>query len=377
MKKYQPALYLFALAIFIFFVPGATDAFLTLEQALDAKVATSTYNPAVSTINTNLTTINGVMTEISANLYGTSTSMNISSASTTGGLLGKADYLRLSGFSTSTITTAVQTAINAKQNTIATGTASQYFKGDFSLGTTPTLSTVATTGAYSDLTGKPTIPSAQVNSDWNSVSGVSQISNKPSLATVATTGAYSSLTGLPTIPSAQIQGDWNEASTTLLDYVKNKPSIPAAQIQSDWTQSSTGSLDYIKNKPTRSWATTTRSIVTTAAAANGWQLSTTKDAQVEYSVTLVSTATIAGNSSGYVLLEIASTNSTNANEWGEIGRISNGQAVSLAITLQSVSTGGGQITGYIPAGYYVRLRSVNTAGTPTYTYNSGQEVLLN
>jgi hypothetical protein len=39
------------------------------------------------------------------------------------------------------------------------------------------LATVATTGAYSDLSGTPTIPAAQVNSDWNAVSGVAQILN--------------------------------------------------------------------------------------------------------------------------------------------------------------------------------------------------------
>ena len=41
------------------------------------------------------------------------------------------------------------------------------------------LATVATSGNYDDLTNKPTIPAAQVNSDWNSNSGVSQILNKP------------------------------------------------------------------------------------------------------------------------------------------------------------------------------------------------------
>lgn len=46
-----------------------------------------------------------------------------------------------------------------------------------------------------------TIPAAQVNSDWNAASGVAQILNKPNLATVATSGAYSDLTGTPTIPT--------------------------------------------------------------------------------------------------------------------------------------------------------------------------------
>lgn len=51
---------------------------------------------------------------------------------------------------------------------------------------TADLATVATTGSYNDLTNKPTIPSAQVNSDWNASSGVAQILNKPDLSVYAT-----------------------------------------------------------------------------------------------------------------------------------------------------------------------------------------------
>ena len=47
------------------------------------------------------------------------------------------------------------------------------------------LASVATSGSYNDLIDTPTIPAAQVNSDWNSSSGVSQILNKPDL-TIAT-----------------------------------------------------------------------------------------------------------------------------------------------------------------------------------------------
>ena len=46
------------------------------------------------------------------------------------------------------------------------------------------LAIVATTGSYNDLTNKPSIPAAQVNSDWNAVSGVAQILNKPTIPTV-------------------------------------------------------------------------------------------------------------------------------------------------------------------------------------------------
>lgn len=63
-------------------------------------------------------------------------------------------------------------------------------------------------------------------------------------------GSYNDLTDKPTIPAAQIQSDWNQTSTTAKDFIKNKPTIPAAQIQSDWNQTTTTAKDYIKNKPT-------------------------------------------------------------------------------------------------------------------------------
>ena len=86
------------------------------------------------------------------------------------------------------------------------------------------LAAVATSGLYSDLTGTPTIPAAQVNSDWNSNSGVSQILNKPSLATVATSGSYNDLSNKPTIPAAQVNSDWNASSGVA--QILNKPTIP-------------------------------------------------------------------------------------------------------------------------------------------------------
>ena len=68
----------------------------------------------------------------------------------------------------------------------------------------PEFASVATSGSYNDLKDKPTIPSAQVNSDWNATSGVSQILNKPTLATVATSGSYTDLSNKPTIPAAYV-----------------------------------------------------------------------------------------------------------------------------------------------------------------------------
>ena len=88
----------------------------------------------------------------------------------------------------------------------------------------------ATTSALDFIKNKPSIPAAQVQSDWSATSGLGQILNKP------------------TIPAGQVNSDWN--ANTGLAQILNKPSIPAAQIQSDWNQSATTDLDFIKNKPT-------------------------------------------------------------------------------------------------------------------------------
>lgn len=134
-------------------------------------------------------------------------------------------------------------------------------------------------GSYNDLTNKPTIPAAQVNSDWNATTGVAKINNKPTLATVATSGSYNDLSNKPTIPTktseltnnsnfvadssyvhtdnnyttaektklsgiasgaeANVQSDWNQTTTTADDFIKNKPSSMPASDVSAWAKAST------------------------------------------------------------------------------------------------------------------------------------------
>ena len=49
--------------------------------------------------------------------------------------------------------------------------------------------------------------------------------NAADLATVATTGDYDDLLNKPTIPAAQVQSDWEEEDNTDPSYIKNKPDI--------------------------------------------------------------------------------------------------------------------------------------------------------
>lgn len=72
--------------------------------------------------------------------------------------------------------------------------------------------------------------------DWD------DITDKPTFATVATTGSYNDLLNKPSIPAAQIQSDWAQTTTTAKDYIKNKPELAAVATSGDY--------DDLSNKPT-------------------------------------------------------------------------------------------------------------------------------
>ncbi len=175
----------------------------------------------------------------------------------------------------------------------------------------------------SQILNKPIIPAAQVNSDWNSVSGLSQILNKPSLATVATSGSYNDLSNKPTIPTV----------------------------------------------PTRSFSYTTRALNTC------FQPSSTRDAIVNYAVDIATSLSLSAGQQGTVFLEIF-TDSGCTTGTQELARFVNGQTGTLTIGLALTQNVTGSLSGVIPAGAYVKLRTQNNTGTPTFTARPGQETLL-
>lgn len=143
--------------------------------------------------------------------------------------------------------------------------------------------------------------------------------------------------------------------------------------------SGTGVLNvpnYTYTPPTRSFNNTPGRSLVTSTSGGGFQVDAARDSIVTYSVTITSASTLTGGAAGYVVLEIASTNSATAGDWREISRSANGQANALIVGLALSQVGGGPVNGVVPAGWYARIRTVNTTGTPTYTYNSGQEVKL-
>ena len=50
------------------------------------------------------------------------------------------------------------------------------------------------------------------------------------VASVAISGDYDDLINKPSIPAAQVQSDWDQSDNTAVDYIKNKPTIPAGVI---------------------------------------------------------------------------------------------------------------------------------------------------
>jgi hypothetical protein len=83
-------------------------------------------------------------------------------------------------------------------------------------------------GALPDTTH---IPSDPVQSNWTETdtSSLAYIKNKPNLATVATSGSYGDLSNKPTIPAAQVNSDWN--ATSGVAEILHKPTIPTATSQ--------------------------------------------------------------------------------------------------------------------------------------------------
>lgn len=118
-------------------------------------------------------------------------------------------------------------------------------------------------GAYNDLTGKPTIPSAQVNSDWNSSSGLSQVLNKPTIPVI-----LSRSFSTPTFSSSTTATQLSTTRDALVSYCYNA----TVTISVLAGQSVTASLKYADN----SGMTTNPVLVDTSITSNSGVLGLTQ-----------------------------------------------------------------------------------------------------
>jgi hypothetical protein len=87
------------------------------------------------------------------------------------------------------------------------------------------LALVATSGAYADLSGKPTLALVATSGLYSDLSGT------PTLATVATTGAYSDLTGKPTLgTAAALNVGTGPNNVVQLDASSKLPAVDGSQL---------------------------------------------------------------------------------------------------------------------------------------------------
>lgn len=262
-------------------------------------------------------------------------------------------------------------------------------------------------GAYADLTGKPVIPAAQVNSDWASSSGVSQILNKPTLFS----GSFADLTAKPTTlsgygitdgatTSALTSGlatKFNNPTGSTAQYLRGDgslatfPTIPGGTVTSitagtglsggTITTTGTISLPNTGTAGTYSVVTTDAQGRVTAGRAKSftyptrslntaYQISTTQDASVVYTVDISVTSLLIAGMSGRVYLEYADNAAMTTN----LVTVSESPN-SISGVLNVSSVGPGNVSGWVPANKYVRIRTANIAGAPTFTFVRSQEVL--
>ena len=103
------------------------------------------------------------------------------------------------------------------------------------------LATVATTGSYSDLTNKPSIPTktSDLTNDSNFVSDASYVHTDNNF----TTTLKNKLDGIAAGAEVNVQANWTQADTSADDYIKNKPNLA--------TVATSGSYDDLSNTPTK------------------------------------------------------------------------------------------------------------------------------
>lgn len=123
------------------------------------------------------------------------------------------------------------------------------------------------------------------------------------------------------------------------------------------------------NASNRSQSSASRSLNTI------FQVSATRDVFAIYSIDVSCTLSLIGGQTGSVFLEIA-TNSGFTTGVQELCRFVNGNTGTLTIGLNITQDYTSCMSGYVPAGNYVRIRTDNTVGTPSFAFRSGQETLL-
>lgn len=347
-------------------VLGVTSGTYATSADLSTALANYTTTTDLNTLLGGYVTSGGLSSALSSYVTSSSLSTTLSGYATTTdlstGLAGKDasgsgaaaqaySIQRANHTGTQAISTVVglQAALDAKFAN-PSGTTAQYLRGDGSLATFPTA-----VSAFSNDAGYLTsITSGNVTT---------ALGFTPSRAiTLTTTGSgaatFNSGTGALNIPTPSASGTVTSvgiSSTTLT--VSGSP------------VTSSGSITV--NLPTETINDAPGRTLVTSTSATGYQISSTKSALACYEGSISTTSTIGGPSSGTVVLETATTNSTTPGDWTVRAQQTYSNTITLAVVLNQVQGNNWAFCRKIAAGLYVRLRS-SVTGTASVTLNTTQ-----
>jgi hypothetical protein len=288
----------------------------------------------------------------------------------------------------------VTNGLSLKLNT-PSGNTNQYIRGDGTLALFPAIPVSSVNGKTGVVVLNPTDIGAAAFGHTHVISEVVGLqATLDGKASASDLSGYATTTALTT----GLAGKFNNPTGTTAQYVSGNgslvtfPAIPTvptnisaftndsgyvnqagARSSISLTTTGSGAATYnsstgVLNVP----APTTRTYANPARTLNSaFQISATRDAMVSYAVDITVSALIVGGTSGRVWLEYA-------NEVGFTTGVtvvtSSGASTSGVLNVTVLGTA--NLTGLIPTGKFVRLRTQNVTGTPTYSFQSSQEVVV-
>lgn len=269
-----------------------------------------------------------------------------------------------------TTSSALTTLLAGKFN-IPTGTTSQYIRGDGSFATFPTNVSVFTndsgyvTSSTSALTNYTTTTALNslLSGKFNTPTGTTTqyLRGDGSLATFPTNvSSFSNDSGYVTASTSALA---NYTTTTALNtQLAGKFDTPTGtSAQCVRGDGSVGTCPA----PAKTFNTATRALNT------AFQVSTTQDSFVSYNVDVNVTALLVAGAQGTVTLQYADNSGMSTN----LVSVNAGTNATSGV-LNIVNTGTVTLSGVVPANKWVRIATASVAGSPTFTYRAGQEVLM-
>lgn len=211
----------------------------------------------------------------------------------------------------------------------------------------------------------------------------STLTGKPSFASVATSGAYNDLSGKPALGTAAAQNSTafaTAAQGTKADSAVQTASAPLVVTGTNLTisaatTSAAGSMSSADKTKLDGLSSTVSFANTSRSFNSGYSLSASKHSQVTYTVRISSAITLGGAQSGRVILEYADDSGFTTNNV-EVSSAGSGLTGTVIIGVGVTNPDEKTLHGMVPPNKFVRLRTENFTGTPTYTFLKSQEVTL-